>query len=82
MALGLSGRWQALRQFHLQLSHSSIFIPSILLMRILALSAQLGLSFLLLGTQTSPPDKVNRKSTQFNYLASMRIVVRFLFLSF
>jgi hypothetical protein len=41
--------WQALRQSHLQLSQSKIFMPSILLMLILALSAQLGLSFLLFG---------------------------------
>jgi hypothetical protein len=48
MALGRSGRWQALRQFHLQLSQSNMFIPSIFLMLILALSSQLGFSFLLL----------------------------------
>jgi len=53
MALGRSGLWQALRQSHLQLSHSTMFMPSILLMRILALSAQFGLSFLLLGILTS-----------------------------
>ena len=53
MALGRSGLWQALRQSHLQLPHSTMFMPSILLMRILALSAQLGLSFLLLGILTS-----------------------------
>ena len=53
MALVRSGLWQALRQSHLQLSHSTMFMPSILLMRILALSAQLGLSFLLLGILTS-----------------------------
>jgi len=53
MALGRSGRWQALRQFHLQLSQSKMFIPSIFLMRILVLSSQLGLSFLFLGIQTS-----------------------------
>jgi hypothetical protein len=37
----------------LQLSHSTMFMPSILLTRILALSAQLGLSFLFLGILTS-----------------------------
>jgi len=45
--------WQALRQSHLQLSQSNMFMPSILLMRILALSAQLGLNFLLFGIPTS-----------------------------
>jgi len=53
MALGRSGLRQALRQSHLQLSQSNMFMPSILLMRILALSAQLGLSFLLFGIPTS-----------------------------
>jgi len=53
MALGRSGLWQALRQSHLQLSQSTMFMPSILLMRILALSAQLGLSFLLLRISIS-----------------------------
>jgi hypothetical protein len=53
MALVRSGLWQALRQSHLQLSHSTMFMPSILLMRILALSAQFGLSFLFLGILTS-----------------------------
>jgi hypothetical protein len=37
----------------LQLSQSTMFMPSILLMRILALSAQLGLSFLLLRISIS-----------------------------
>jgi len=53
MALGRSGLRQALRQSHLQLSQSKIFMPSILLMRILALSAQLGLSFLFLDISSS-----------------------------
>jgi hypothetical protein len=53
MALGRSGLWQVLRQSHLQLLQSNMFMPSILLMRILALSVQLGLSFLLLDIPTS-----------------------------
>jgi len=55
MALGRSGRWQALRQFHLQLSHSKMFIPSILLMLILVLSSQFGFSFFFLVIKTSMP---------------------------
>jgi hypothetical protein len=53
MALGRSGLRQALRQSHLQLSQSTMFMPNIFLMLILALSPQLGLNFLLLAIPTS-----------------------------
>ena len=63
MALGRSGLWQVLLQSHLQLSQSTMFMPSILLMRILALSSQLGLSFLLLEDTSIPSNDYSTGKT-------------------
>jgi hypothetical protein len=50
VALGRSGRLQALRQFHLQLSQRKIFIPKAFLILTLTLYAQLGPLFKLLSS--------------------------------
>ena len=56
VAFGRSGLWQADLQSHLHVSQRKTFIPSIFLMRILALSSQLGPDFFLLEDISNAPN--------------------------